>query len=148
MVGCPGSRARAEPRTSVSSCPDAVLGSITMLAVPMPRSLAARVVVPCTSVDVSTRTFGAPLSPSRLTSHPALDSTACRAAARHVTWAIWQPVTREYDADAGRPSTSLSQVPQTSSTTAAAGLQAYRPAFWSQVAVSQSAPSDAGSPEP
>ena len=37
---------------------------------------AARVVVPCTSVDVSTRIFGALLSPSRLTSQPARESTA------------------------------------------------------------------------
>src|SRR5687768_13435773 len=112
-----------------------------MLAVPMPRSLAARVVVPCTSVDVRTRTLGEPLRPSRFTSHPTLASTAWRAAARHVTWAIWQPVTSEYEADEGRPSTSLSHMPQTSSTTAAAGLQAYNPAFWSHVAVSQSAAS-------
>ena len=119
-----------------------------MFAVPMPSSFAARVVVPCTSLEVRMRTLGAPASPSRLTSHPARARTACRAAARQVTWAIWQPVTRAKEADAGRPSTSLSQVPQTSSTTAAAGPQAYRPAFWSQVAVSQSAASAAGRPAP
>src|SRR5438093_338125 len=44
--------------------------------------------------QVAMRRLGAPASPSRLTSHPARASSACRAAARQVTWAIWHPVTR------------------------------------------------------
>ena len=64
---------------------------------------------------------GAPDRPSRFTSRPARSSRAWCAAARHVTCAIWHPVTKAKDADAGTPSKSFSQSPQTSSTTAAAG---------------------------
>ena len=81
-------------------------------------------VVPCTASLAITLIRGLPASPSLPTSHPAFASTAWRAALRQVTCAIWHPVTSANDAEAGRPSSSLSQVPATSSTTAATGLQA------------------------
>src|ERR1700731_65856 len=49
---------------------------------------------------------------------------------------------------AGRPNSSLSQRPATSSITATAGPQAWIAAFWSHAAVSQSAASAAGSVPP
>jgi hypothetical protein len=61
-----------------------------------------------------------------------------------VKLAICAPVTNPTDTPAGRPSSSASQPPVTSSTTAAAGASTYRPAFWSQTEVSQSAASAAG----
>jgi hypothetical protein len=72
---------------------------------------------------------GAPTSPSRSTSCPAVASTRWRAAARPVTCAIWQPVTRANDAVGGSPSRSASQPPATSSNAAAAGVGAASPAF-------------------
>ena len=88
IVGFPASRDKASFSTVGVRRDDGSLGSTTMFAVPKPSSFTARVVVPCTSLDVITRTGGAPESPSRLTSHPARASTACLAAARQVTWAI------------------------------------------------------------
>ena len=70
---------------------------------------------------------GEPASPSDSTSQPTRSSTAWRAAARHVTCAIWQPVTKANDAVAGIPRRSLSHSPATSSTTAADGPQTTRP---------------------
>ena len=61
-----------------------------------------------------------------------------------VKLAIWAPVTSPTDTPAGRPSSSASQAPATSSTTLAAGPSTNRPAFWSQAEVSQSAASAAG----
>jgi hypothetical protein len=57
-------------------------------------------------------------------------------------------VTSANDALAGMPSSSFSQRPATSSTTAAEGASSARPAFWSQADVSQSAASAAGSAPP
>jgi hypothetical protein len=58
--------------------------------------------------------------------------------------AICAPVTNPTDTPAGRPSSSANHRPVTSSTTLAAGPRMYRPAFWSQTEVSQSAASAAG----
>ena len=70
------------------------------------------------------RTGGEPARPWRSTSQPRSRSTPWRAAARQVTWAIWQPVTKAKLASAGRSKRSFSQAPATSSTTAAAGAEA------------------------
>jgi hypothetical protein len=48
----------------------------------------------------------------------------------------------------GIPSSSLSQRPATSSTTAAAGVTSASAVFWSQAEVSQSAASEAGTAPP
>src|SRR5260370_42593855 len=90
------------------------------------------------------RMGGEPARPAFSTAHWRRARRAWRAARRQVTWAIWQPVTRAKLAVAGSWSRSLSQVPTTSSTTAAAGEVAYIPAFWSQAEVSQSAARAAG----
>jgi hypothetical protein len=46
-----------------------------------------------------------------------------------VMCAIWQPVARANDADLGMPSSSFTQVPQISSTTASAGAVRLDAAF-------------------
>ncbi len=65
-----------------------------------------------------------------------------------MTWAICAPVTKAKLASGGRPKSSFSQPPATSSTTEAAGLAAWMPAFWSQAVVSQSAAMAEGRPPP
>ena len=62
--------------------------------------------------------------------------------------AIVAPVVNPTLDPAGSPKTSTSHAAATSSATAAAGDSAYSPAFWSQVLVSQSAASAAGTPPP
>jgi hypothetical protein len=91
---------------------------------------------------------GAPVKPSRSTFHPTSASTWLQAAARAVACAICVPVTKAKETALGRPSRSAIQAPATSSTTAAAGPATYRPAFWSQADVSQSAASAAGTAPP
>ena len=98
----------------------------------------------CDPPCVMTVTGGAPWRPCRSTSQPVLARTPCRAAASAVKLAIVAPVTKPTLVPAGSPSRSISQAPATSSATAAAGERAYRPPFWSQALVSQSAPSAAG----
>ena len=53
---------------------------------PSPRYRSDRPIVSCRSVPTTARTRGAPVTPSRPTSHPAWDSTEVRAAARQVKW--------------------------------------------------------------
>jgi hypothetical protein len=65
-----------------------------------------------------------------------------------VKWAIWQPVTKPTELSSGRPSSSRTQPPATSSATASAGATAKPPAFWSHAEVSQSAATAAGSAPP
>ncbi len=98
----------------------------------------------CRSAPTSTRTRGAPLSPSAATSQPARDSTASRAAARHVKFDIVAPVTNPTPLPAGKPSTSSSQAEVMSSTAECAGVTRRSPAFWSHALTSQSAASAAG----
>jgi hypothetical protein len=62
--------------------------------------------------------------------------------------AIVAPVTNPTLEPSGSPNSSRSHAAATSSATAAAGEIAYRPAFWSQALVSQSAASAAGTPPP
>jgi hypothetical protein len=52
-----------------------------------------------------------------------------RAAASAVVCAIWQPVTKAKDAEAGMPSICFAQSPQTSSTIASAGAVKLDAAF-------------------
>ena len=111
---------------------------------PRPSIWSEAYTVTCVPAWVTTVTGGAPCRPCRSTSQPARASTPWRAAARAVKLAIVAPVTNPTLVPAGRPSSSTSQLPATSSATAAAGERTYRPAFWSQVEVSQSAPSAAG----
>ena len=115
---------------------------------PIPRYCNAVGIVACASDPMTTAISGAPNSPRSSTSQPARSRTRCRAAARHVTCAIWQPVVRPMLVPSGRPSRSTSQDPITSSTTDADGPAAKSPAFWSQVDVSQSAASAAGKDPP
>ena len=98
----------------------------------------------CRCAPASTRTRGAPDSPSRPTFQPTRPSTASRAAARQVKLDIVAPVTKPTPLAAGSPSRSSSQALVTSSTAAWAGLTARSTAFWSQALTSQSAPSAAG----
>ena len=58
------------------------------------------------------------------------------------------PVANPALAPGGSPRTSSTQRPAISSITAAAGLETYENAFWSQALVNQSAPSAAGSEPP
>ena len=80
-------------------------------------------------IPATTVIGGDPARPSCSTSHPTCSSTAWRAAAKQVAWAIWQPVTNENVAVAGIPSRSLSHSPAISSMTAADGPQTTRQAF-------------------
>jgi hypothetical protein len=65
-----------------------------------------------------------------------------------VKLAIVAPLTNPTVVPAGRPKSSSSQSATTSSTTDAAGVPMYRPTFWSQADVSQSAASAAGTDPP
>ena len=119
-------------------------GTSRIDAVPIPRNLSARSRVECRLAPATMRIGGAPLRPSRSTSHPTPARTWWRAAARQVKCAIWQPVTNPNEESSGRPRSSFSHVPATSSTTLAAGVGRARAAFWSQADVSQSAAIAAG----
>ena len=88
---------------------------------PIPTSRRARSIVTWRRSPATTVIGGDPATPSCSTSQPTRSSTACRAAAKQVAWAIWQPVTNENDAVAGMPRSSFSHSPATSSTTAADG---------------------------
>src|SRR5581483_2717179 len=116
--------------------------------VPSPISRRARYSVECAFAPARTRIRGAPVRPSRSTSQPTRSRTWLRAAASAVACAICVPVTNAKDRARGRSSSSTSQRPATSSTTDAAGPPTYRPAFWSQADVSQSAASAAGRAPP
>ena len=79
---------------------------------------------------------------------PARASSAWRAAASPVTFAICAPVVSPTPQSAGRRSTSSSHAHAISSTTDAAGEDTALNAFWSHAEVSQSAASAAGSTPP
>ncbi len=87
-------------------------------------------------------------SPCSSTSQPARASSAPRAAASPVTFAICAPVVSPTPDSGGRPSRSSSQPQATSSATAAAGEETALNAFWSHADASQSAASAAGSAPP
>jgi hypothetical protein len=106
------------------SWPASLTGISTMQSRPMPRTRSARSMDPWRWSPVMTLIGGAPNRPRCSTSQPWRDRTAFRAAARQVTCAIWQPVTKAKLAFGGIPSNSQSQRPTTSSTTAAAGAGA------------------------
>ena len=91
---------------------------------------------------------GEPASPRSRTSQPAAASTWWRAAARQVTCAIWQPVDERERRVRGDAEQVLEPLAAISSTTDADGPSAPSPAFWSQIDVSQSAASAAGSAPP
>ena len=95
--------------------------------------------VACRSPLATTRTGGPPIRPRCSTSQPASASTAWRAAARETVLAAWAPVTKPNDAPVGRPNSSFSHPPVTSSTTAAAGEVTALKAGWSHAVVSTSA---------
>ena len=114
------------PRSASSSAATCMRPSVVDLETtaqrfPSPSSRSARSIVMWRFPPVRTAMGGDPARPSDSTSQPMRSSTAWRAAARHVTCAIWHPVTNENDAVAGIPSRSLSHSPATSSTTAADG---------------------------
>jgi len=90
-------------------------------AAPRPSNRSDVKIVTCASPPTITSICGAPNSPRCSTSQPARRSTALRAAARQVVFAIWHPVTNPTLADAGSPKRSRSHPAATSSTTAAAG---------------------------
>ena len=125
-----------------------VCGDLVIEAVPRPTNRSARGKVECAFSPANTRICGAPVRPFSSTSQPTSSSTWFRAAASAVAWAICVPVTNANDCARGSRSRSTSQLPATSSATAAAAPATYRPAFWSQVEVSQSAASDAGTEPP
>jgi len=129
-----GAAGRRRPWSSASTASTA----------PAPRNRSARSMVPWRPWPASTRTRGAPHSPSDSTSQPARSSSSRRAMASPVKLAICPPATSPTETPAGRPSSSASQAPATSSTTLAAGPSTYRAAFWSQAEVSQSAARAAG----
>jgi len=101
-----------------------------------------------TSSPTTTVSAGAPKSPSASTSQPCRASSACRAAARPVKFAIVAPVTNPASVPGGRPSSSRSQRVVTSSSRAAIGEETRSPAFWSQAPASQFAATVAGSAPP
>ena len=88
------------------------------------------------------------MSPCSSTSQPARASSAPRAAASPVTFAICAPVVSPTPESSGSPSSSSNHPHATSSTTAAAGEETALNAFWSQADASQSAASAAGSAPP
>ena len=114
----------------------------------MPSIWRAAKIVTCDSSLTTTGISGAPNRPWRSTSQPDRASSACRAAASPVNDAIVAPVVNPTLTPAGSPNSSASHAPAVSSATAAAGPITYRPAFWSQALVSQSAASAAGTPPP
>ena len=128
--------------------PRSSAATTVICAVPIPSSRRARPSVTCRLAPATTVIGGEPASPSASRSQPARSSTACRAAARAVTCAIWQPVVKPNEASAGSPNSSLSQLPATCSATSADGPSTPMPAHWSQVEVSQSAASAAGTEPP
>ncbi len=74
-----------------------------------------------TSSPTTTWSSGAPYSPCSETFHPARASSACRAAARPVKFAICPPVTKPTAASAGSPKSPFSHRPAISSSTATVG---------------------------
>ena len=94
------------------------------------------------------RTRGAPASPSRSTSHPPRCEHPVPAAARPTVLAACAPVTNPTDAVAGRPSSSLSQPPATSSTDGRGRRERRVERHWSQPTASMSAAVAAGSEPP
>ena len=91
------------------------------------------------SALATTRTGGAPSSPRCSTSQPAWARTWWRAAASATVLAPCPPVTKPNEASAGKPSSSFSQLPAMSSTTAAPGEVTALKAGWSHPMVSTSA---------
>ena len=108
IVGRSGRPARARrparPGPSRRSRPAATGSSASA---PMPSSRSDRSIVAWRSSPASTRTGGAPVSPSASTSQPASASTRCRAAASATVFAPCAPVVMPNDASPGRPSRSL-----------------------------------------
>ena len=137
----------AAPSASGDTWPSAAARG-SMLSEPRPIRRTARSTEPCRSALARMRIGGLPASPLASTSQPASRNRAWRAAARQVACAIWVPVTKPMLTVSGRPNRSRSQPAATSSTTDAAGPQAWMPAFWSQTLVSQSAAIAAGEPPP
>jgi len=154
LPACPLTIVGASERESTSGRSSARIrpwpsaGTVSICSEPSPRNRSARSTVTCRSSPTTTRSLGAPCSPSRSTSQPRAASTWCRAAASAVRWASWQPVTKPALTCSGRPSSSRSHASETSSTTAALGPPATSPAFWSHADVSQSAATAAGSAPP
>ena len=115
---------------------------------PRPSSRSALKTVACDSALVITCSAGAPARPRSSTSQPARASTALRAAASAVTFAICAPLTKP-DAGAGRQAEQLLHPAATvCSAAAAAGDITCRPTFWSHADVSQSAATATGSAPP
>ena len=115
---------------------------------PIPRSRRARSTVTWRSPPTTTVIGGEPASPPLADVPPVLEEHVVPRGREAVTCAIWQPVVMANEASAGRPKRSLSQSPVISSTTIADGPSAPSPAHWSQIVVSQSAPTVAGSAPP
>ena len=137
---------RARSSMSIAPCGPASTGSTAR--VPKPSSRRARSTVACRSSLATTRTRGAPPSPSRSTSQPASASTWWRAAASPTVFAACPPVTKPAEAVAGRPSRSFSHAPAASSAAAAAGESTALKPFWSQPVARTSAAVAAGSAPP
>ncbi len=104
--------------------------------------------VECVSAPSTTVTSGAPNSPRASTSQPTRASTALRAAASPMAFAIVAPVVTPKPASRGRSSRSSSQRPAASSAAAAAGVASARQAFCPQAAASQSAATPTGCDAP
>ena len=113
-------------------------------AVPRPSSRNERSMVACRSEPVTTRTRGAPTSPSVSTSWPACSSTRCRPQAMPTVLAAWAPVTNPTEAPPGSPSRSFTQPPAARSAASAAGDSTGLKAFWSHPTASRSAAVAAG----
>ena len=104
---CPRSSAAASASGSIAPFASAATGSSAFA--PMPSSRSDRSIVAWRSSPASTRTGGAPVSPSASTSQPASASTRCRAAASATVFAPCAPVVMPNDASPGRPRRSLIQ---------------------------------------
>src|SRR4029453_2568679 len=90
----------------------------------------------------------APNRPSPSTSHPACDSTWCRAEARAVRLATVAPVVKPAAVPSGTPNTSTTQPRDTSSRVAVAGATDLKAVFWSHAPASQFAASAGGNAPP
>ena len=132
ITGPSGPSASTRRSAATSIAPLSSVSTSSRSASPNPSSRSDRSMVACRSAFATTRTRGAPFSPSRATSHPAAASTWCRPAASPIVLASWVPVTKPQDAVAGMPSSSLTHAPAAASAARAAGDSTPVNPFWSQ----------------
>ncbi len=144
IVGASASPAARTPaRAPASIAPSARAATTSTCRSPKPSSRKERSIVAWRSAPTTMRTGGAPIRPSRSTSHPTSASTWWRAAARPTVLAPWAPVTNPTVTPAGRPSNSASPRPATSLAAVPEGAVTALNTVWSQPTASRSATSEA-----